>query len=80
MLKRMERISLRISSVLSKVEPEPGARPSHRLRLRPKTTGSGSTTLVGAKEEKSVQNFFFFIYTGVGHSDQNVNVDPQHWT
>ena len=28
-----ERISFRISSVLSKVEPEPGAGPSHRLRL-----------------------------------------------
>ena len=33
-----KRISLRISSVLSKVEPEAG--PLHRLRLRPKSTGS----------------------------------------
>ena len=43
MLKRTERISFRISSVLSKVEPGAGAGPSHRLR--PKSTGSGSTTL-----------------------------------
>ena len=45
MLKRIEKISFRISSVLSKVEvePKPGAGPSHRLR--PKSAGSGSTTL-----------------------------------
>ena len=36
MLKRTERISFRIYFVLSKVEPEPGAGPSHRLR--PKST------------------------------------------
>ena len=35
-------ISFRISSVLSKVEPEPGAGPSHRLQLRPKSTGSAT--------------------------------------
>ena len=37
-----KRKSLRISSVLSKVEPEPGAGPLHRLwlRLRPKVSGS----------------------------------------
>ena len=44
MLERTERIpvSFRISSVFSKVEPESGAgaEPSHRLRLRPKSTGS----------------------------------------
>ena len=45
MLKRTERIpaSFRNSFILSKMEPEPGAGPSHRLR--PKNTGSGSTTL-----------------------------------
>ena len=45
MLKRIEKISFRISSVLSnvEVEPKPGAGPSHRLR--PKSAGSGSTTL-----------------------------------
>ena len=32
MLERTKRISFRISSVSSKVEPEPGAGPSHRLR------------------------------------------------
>ena len=31
---------LRISSVLSMVEPEPGDGPLHRLRLRVKSTGS----------------------------------------
>ena len=35
-----ERISWRNLPVLSKVEPEPGAGPLHRLRLRPKSTGS----------------------------------------
>ena len=40
-----KRISLRISTVLSKVEPEPGAGPLHRLQLRPKSTVSGFTTL-----------------------------------
>ena len=40
MLERTERISFRIYFVLSKVEP--GAGPSHRLRLRPKRTGTGS--------------------------------------
>ena len=40
MLKRTERISFRISSVLSKVEP--GAGPSQRLR--PKSTGSCTGT------------------------------------
>ena len=40
MLERTERISFRIYFVLSKVEP--GAGPSHRLRLRPKSTGTGS--------------------------------------
>ena len=52
MLKRTERISFRISFVLSKVEPEPGAGPSHRLQ--PKITGSGSTTL-------SATGIFFYI-------------------
>ena len=46
MFKRTERISFRISSVLSKVKLEPGAGPSHRLWLRPESTGSGSTTLL----------------------------------
>ena len=48
MLEQMKRISFRISSVLSKVEPEPGAgaRPLHRLRLRPKSTGSGTLAVV----------------------------------
>ena len=45
MLEKTKRISFRISSVLSKVDPEPGAGPSHRLRLRPKSTRSGSATL-----------------------------------
>ena len=40
MLEKTKRISFRISFVLSKVEPEPGAGPLHRLRLRPKSTGS----------------------------------------
>ena len=35
-----KRISLRISTVLSKVEPEPGAGPLHRLR--PKSTDSAT--------------------------------------
>ena len=33
MLKRTERIAFRMSSVFSKVEPEPGAAPAHRRRL-----------------------------------------------
>ena len=46
MLEQAKRILFRISSVLSKVEPEPGAGPSHWLQLRPKSTGSGSATLL----------------------------------
>ena len=41
-----KRISLRIWSVLSKVEPGAGAGPLHRIR--PKSTGSGSATLTTA--------------------------------
>ena len=44
MLKQTKSIAFRISSVLSKVEPEPGAGPSHRLQ--PKSTSSGSATLI----------------------------------
>ena len=40
MLEQTKRISFRISYVLSKVEPEPGAGPLHRLR--PESTGSGA--------------------------------------
>ena len=44
MLEQTKRISFRISSVLSKVELEPGAGAglSHWLRLRPKSTGSAT--------------------------------------
>ena len=44
MLKRTERISFRISSVLSKVEPEPDLHTSSDQKV-PAPTGSGSTTL-----------------------------------
>ena len=42
MLQQTKRISFRISSVLSKVEPEPGAGAGPSHRLRPKSTGSGT--------------------------------------
>ena len=43
MLEQTKRMSFRISSVLSKVEPEPGVGPLHRLR--PKCPGSVSAKL-----------------------------------
>ena len=48
MLEQRKRISFRISSVLCKVEPEPaaGADPLHRLRIRPKSTGSATLLTV----------------------------------
>ena len=46
MIEQTKRISYRISSVLSKVELKMGAGSSRRLRLRPKSTGSASATLV----------------------------------
>ena len=47
MLELTERLSLRISFVLSKLEmePEPGAGPLHRLRLWPKSIGSNRLRL-----------------------------------
>ena len=44
MLKRTERISFRISSVLSKVEPEPDLHTGSDQKV-PAPTGSGSATL-----------------------------------
>ena len=59
MLERTEKISLRISSVLSKVEPETGAGPSHRLhntacnnsRLSP-CSGSRVRAIVRHQQQK----------------------------
>ena len=53
MLKRTERISFRISSVLSKVEPEPGAGPSHQLR--PESTGSGRFRLHNTGKKRTMR-------------------------
>ena len=54
MLERTEKISFRISSLLSKVEPEPGAGPSNRLRE--KSNGSAVTSVVDR-----IRNYLFRI-------------------
>ena len=50
MWEQTKRISLRISSVLSKVEPELGAGPLHWLQLQPKSTGSDRLRNTEGKE------------------------------
>ena len=56
MLERTEKISFRISSLLSKVEPEPapGAGPSNRLQE--KSNGSAVTSVVDR-----IRNYLFRI-------------------
>ena len=58
MYERTKRISLRISHVLSKVEPETGAGPSHRLRNTGPTGPTGPTGLT-SKVSKVVKYFTF---------------------
>ena len=77
MLEQTKRTSFRISSVLSKVEPKPGAGPSHRLRLRPKSTGSGSATLLAATQIylffKSQQPILLLHAISITHSRKSIN-------
>ena len=51
---------MRISSVVSKVEPEPGAGAGPLHRLRPKSTGSGSATLLS-----TVIHIVYYRYRGI---------------
>ena len=67
MLEQTKKISFRISSVLSKVEPEPGAGASNRLRLRNSGTDETKNKVLKAKTNRyrvSVGTYTVFTRTG----------------
>ena len=81
MLKRTGRILFRISSVLSKVEPEPGAGagPSHPPPLRQKRTGSSSTTLPDTESVFILDPDPLRIYLILDPDPYQNDTDPSHW-